>query len=167
MSTAPDPPFTVLAVRGGEDLAAAVALFRAYAASLPIDLGYQGFEAEMAGMPGKYAPPAGELLLARGRDGAALGCVALRPFAPDGTCEMKRLYVVPEARRLGVGEALVAAVLAAARRIGYRAMLLDTLPSMTGALALYARHGFTTTEAYYDTPVAGTIFLEKDLAAGA
>src|SRR5690606_15048655 len=116
------------------DLSDAVALIRAYAASLPIDLAYQDFESEIAAMPGKYAPPAGTLLLARGRDGTALGCVGLRPLSNPGDCEMKRLYVAPAGRGLGVGRALVTAAISAAEQIGYHRMLLDTLPSMQAAM---------------------------------
>jgi ribosomal protein S18 acetylase RimI-like enzyme len=153
-------PFTLAPVRTPDDLAAAIVLIRAYATSLPIDLGYQGFEAEMAGMPGKYAPPDGELLLARAADGSPLGCVGLRPLPPvDGRAEMKRLYVVPEARGTGLGDALARAVLAAAVRLGYREMVLDTLPSMAGAQAVYRKHGFVETGPYYDTPIAGTVFM--------
>jgi len=151
--------FTIDPVGSDRDLDDAVALIRAYAAALPIDLTYQDFEAEIAAMPGKYAPPAGALLLARGDDGAALGCVGLRPLSGPGDCEMKRLYVAPAGRGLGVGRGLVAAIVTAARRAGYRRMLLDTLPSMQAAMALYEGAGFATIPAYYDTPVAGTRFM--------
>ena len=83
-------------VRTPADLAAVVDLFRAYAASLDVDLAFQDFEAELAGMPGKYARPKGALLLARGSDGAPVGCVGLRPMHAAGCCEMKRLFVTPE-----------------------------------------------------------------------
>lgn len=141
------------------DLSDTAALFRAYAESLPIDLGYQGFEAELASLPGKYAPPAGALLLARAPDGETVGCVALRPIDGDRICEMKRLYVRPEARGSGLGGALVAAIVRAAREAGYAEMRLDTLPTMRAALAMYARAGFVEIPAYYPTPVDGTIFL--------
>lgn len=145
------------------DFAAAEALFRAYAASLPISLDYQDFESELASLPGKYAPPSGALLLARGTNGELLGCVALRAIAPEGCCEMKRLYVAPEGRGLGLGKALVAAITFEAIRIGYREMRLDTLPRMTAALAIYRQAGFETIPPYYDTPVAGTVFLGRRL----
>jgi ribosomal protein S18 acetylase RimI-like enzyme len=138
-------------------------LFTAYASALGIDLSYQGFEAELAGLPGKYAAPAGALLIARGTDSEPLGCVALRPIAPDGCCEMKRLYVSPRARGLGLGKALVDAVIAEATRIGYREMRLDTLPTMGEAISLYRKAGFLPIAPYYETPVAGTIFMGRRL----
>jgi ribosomal protein S18 acetylase RimI-like enzyme len=157
------PAFTVSSARSPADIADATVLFRAYAASLDVDLAYQGFEAEMAAMPGRYAPPAGELLLARGIGGEPLGAVGLRAIQPAGCCEMKRLYVAPAARGLGVGAALVDAIAKAAARIGYDELRLDTLPTMTGAIALYLRLGFEEIAPYYDTPVAGTVFLRRRL----
>ena len=133
-------------------------LFGEYAATLGVDLSYQDFAAEVANLPGKYAPPAGELLLAVGEGGEPLGCVAVRPLG-EGRCEMKRLYVPSAARGLGVGKALVEAIILAAAKIGYREMWLDTLPEMTTALALYRRAGFTPIASYYTTPVEGTVFL--------
>ncbi len=159
----PELPFQIIRVTTRAELSAAASLFRAYAASLPIDLAYQGFEAELAALPGKYAPPFGALFLARAEDGAPLGCAALRAIDPEGCCEMKRLYVAPKGRGLGLGKALVQAILSEAARIGYREIRLDTLPSMTSALALYRQAGFEPAEAYYDTPVAGTVFLAKQL----
>jgi ribosomal protein S18 acetylase RimI-like enzyme len=150
--------FTIEAARSPEDIRVVAGLFEAYAASLDFDLGYQDFAGELAGMPGKYAAPAGELLLARDREGRSLGCVALRPLA-DGTCEMKRLYVAPQARGLGVGRALVEAVIDRAARIGYREMRLDTHPSMTEAITLYRNLGFRPVEPYYGTPHTDAIFL--------
>jgi GNAT superfamily N-acetyltransferase len=156
--------FRIGAVGTVGDLEAAKGLFEEYAASLGVDLGYQNFAAELAGLPGRYAPPEGALLLARGGAGEPLGCVGLRPLAPAGCCEMKRLYVSPRARGLGLGRALVDAVLGEAARIGYREMRLDTLPSMAGAIALYRSAGFEPIAPYYDTPLAGTIFLRRRLA---
>lgn len=157
-----DALFTISAAKTDEDVATVARLFRAYAEGLGIDLAFQGFEAEMAAMPGKYAAPAGVLLLARGQDGAALGCVGLRPLG-EGYCEMKRLYVSPLARGMGLGRALVGAVIGEAGRIGYREIRLDTLPSMEGAIALYRKAGFVEIAPYYDTPVAGTFFLARRL----
>jgi ribosomal protein S18 acetylase RimI-like enzyme len=153
----------IVPVRTPDDLAATIELFRDYANSLPIDLGYQDFEGEMAAMPGKYAPPKGELLLARGAGGMAIGCVGLRPIDPQGCCEMKRLYVAPPGRGLRLGERLVEEIIGVAERIGYREMRLDTLPTMTAALALYRKFGFEEIGAYYDTPVEGTVFMRRVL----
>ena len=159
----PKAQFQIRPVRNAEDLSATVGLFRAYAASLGIDLTYQDFEAELAGMPGKYAPPQGELLLARGAGDAPIGCVALRAVAPDGCCEMKRLYVSPEARGSGLGRVLVEAVIEAAKGNGYRELRLDTLPDMIEAQALYERLGFARIAPYYDTPIVGTVFMARAL----
>nr|WP_280855203.1 GNAT family N-acetyltransferase [Pararoseomonas indoligenes] len=137
-------------------------LFRGYAEALGLDLSFQGFEAELTSLPGRYAPPEGALLLARAGDGAPLGCAALRPLGA-GSCEMKRLYVLPSARGLGLGRALVEAVLAAARAAGHREIRLDTLPGMAEAIALYRRAGFRPIPPYYETPVPGTIFLARPL----
>ena len=145
------------------DLPALRELFRAYAASLPIDLGYQGFDGELASLPGKYAAPAGALLIARDAAGVALGCVAMRPLDEDGVCEMKRLYVAPAGRGQGLGRALALAIIDAARAAGYREMRLDTLASMTSAQALYKTLGFTEIGAYYDTPIENTVFMSLRL----
>jgi len=142
-------------------------LFLAYAASLPVDLGYQGFDAELATLPGAYAPPFGSLLLASDPLGHRVGCVALRPLAESGRCEMKRLYVVPEARGYGLGRILVEAVLAEGVRLGHREMVLDTLPSMLGALSLYRAAGFLPIDPYYDTPLVETMFLSRPLSTWA
>ncbi|WP_455269795.1 GNAT family N-acetyltransferase [Rhizobium herbae] len=154
--------FRIARAESRQDIAAAVALFEAYARSIGIDLSYQGFEAEMAAMPGKYAPPAGALLIARDARDDAVGCAALRPLE-RGICEMKRLYVAPAGRGLGLGKALAEAVIDEARRIGYREIRLDTLPTMNAAIGLYEALGFSRIAPYYETPVAGTLFLAKPL----
>ena len=145
------------------DLAATASLFQAYAASIGIDLSFQDFDAELAGLPGKYAPPSGAIFLARSIGGEAIGCVALRPLDTPGCSEMKRLYVSPSARSAGLGRALVERIVAEAARLGYADMRLDTLPTMTQALALYEDAGFVRIPPYYDTPVAGTVFLALKL----
>jgi ribosomal protein S18 acetylase RimI-like enzyme len=134
------------------DAEAVRALFREYAASLEVDLSFQGFEAEVDDPLGFY-----ELVLLT--DG---GCVALRRLDAE-TCEMKRLWVRPEARGGGLGRRLAEAVIAEARARGYERMLLDTLPTMAAARALYASLGFRETEAYRYNPVPGTSFLELRL----
>lgn len=158
------PPFRIRPARAPADLATAAALFEEYAAGLGVDLGYQGFPAELAGLPGAYAPPAGELLLAEGESGEALGCVALRPLEGRRVCEMKRLYVRPAGRRLGLGQALVAEIMAKAAAVGYAEMKLDTLPSMGAATALYRKLGFAEIAPYYVSPIAGTLYLSRALS---
>lgn len=145
------------------DIEAVARLFRAYAAALNVDLSYQNFEAELANLPGEYGPPAGCLLLARSLDGNAIGCVALRPLEHLASCEMKRLYVAPEARGSGLGQHLVDRILKEATSLGYREMRLDTLPKLSEAIALYGKAGFEVTEPYYDTPIAGTIFMRRPI----
>lgn len=157
--------FSIAPVRSRDDILAATRLFRAYAASLPVDLGYQDFEAELAALLGKYAPPHGALLLARGGTGDALGCVGVRPIEPNRCAEMKRLYTLPEARGLGLGSALATAAVEAARRLGYIELRLDTLPIMQTAIAMYTRMGFRRIEPYYAPVPEGTIFLSLDLRA--
>jgi ribosomal protein S18 acetylase RimI-like enzyme len=159
----PPCPGKIVRARSSADLDAVKRLFTAYASALGIDLSYQGFEEELAGLPGKYAAPSGALLIARGWDGEPLGCVALRPLDDAGRCEMKRLYVSPRGRGLGLGKALVDAVIAEAKRIGYREMRLDTLPTMGEAISLYRKAGFQPIDPYYETPVAGTIFMGRRL----
>ncbi|EEQ90265.1 acetyltransferase, variant 3 [Blastomyces dermatitidis ER-3] len=221
--------YTILPVRTKADLTAAIALIKTYTAGLGVDLSYQDFESEMARMPGSYAPPSGELLIAVGgnnekkkKDNEAqaqddhtphvvLGCIALRELHvhmhkdmnsgcekvplqaqanratsrshthPDPVssnadddgkapanidtkpgskyCELKRLYVTPAARGLGVGKALVNAMLAVARQIGYEEVRLDTLPDMREAIAMYRGMGFGVVEKYYETAIEGTVFL--------
>lgn len=158
--------FRILPARTAAEVALAGTLFRAYVDGLGIDLAFQDVETELATLPGKYAPPAGAILLALTPDGAAAGCVALRPFAPK-VCEMKRLYVRPEARGTGLGRRLAESALAAARQAGYRRALLDTLRTMTPALRLYAELGFVEIPAYYPNPVPNAVYLARDLDAPA
>lgn len=144
-----------------EQIALSRVLFEEYAKELGIDLCFQGFAMELASLPGRYAPPGGRLLLAMaGREAA--GCVGLRPLA-DGVCEMKRLYVRSAFRGQQVGQLLAERVVAEARSMGYRAMRLDTLPQMQSAIRLYERLGFVRCAAYYDTPLADTVFMELKL----
>lgn len=145
------------------DLAAVRLLFRAYAASLPISLDYQGFDTELAALPGKYGPPSGALLLARNSSGEAVACAALRPLAPPLVCEMKRLYVSPAGRGAGLGRKLAEEVIRLARETGYSLLRLDTLPTMTDAHRLYESLGFTVTAPYYEGAAPGTVFMELKL----
>ena len=137
--------------------------FRNYAAWLGVDLSYQNFGEEMATLPGAYAAPQGRLFYAE-VDGAPAGCVGVRPIpGTEGHCELKRLYVEPGFRGRGVGHALALASIRAAKEIGYRRMLLDTLPAMRIAVKIYRELGFVEAPAYYKTPVEGTQFLALDL----
>ena len=140
------------------DIATARELFREYADRLGVDLCFQDFEAELAALPGRYAPPSGRLLLAW-QDDVAAGCVALRGLEP-GVCEMKRLYVRPSARGSGLGRALTERVIAEGRAAGYVTMRLDTLPTMREAQGLYVALGFREIAAYTRNPVPGARFLE-------
>lgn len=155
--------FLIVPARTAADLAAVAELFAGYAASLPVDLGYQDFDGELAALPGKYAPPAGELFLARDAAGAPLGCVGLRPLPDHGCCEMKRLFLRLAARGLGLGRALTEAVVDQARRLGYRELRLDTLASMTTAQALYGSMGFARIDPYYAPTPEGTVFMGLEL----
>ncbi len=155
-------------------MAAARHLIRAYLTERGIDLRFQGVDEELAGLPGSYAPPAGELLLARmraagdgegGEEDVPVGIVAVRalPSCGEGVCEMKRLYVAPSARGMGAGRLLVEAIVEQARRLGYRTMKLDTLARLTEANALYARCGFTPCPPYNDNPYPDVLYFERKL----
>ena len=145
------------------DIAAARQLFEEYAQSLGFSLCFQGFEKELANLPGEYAAPKGRLLLAYW-EGKLAGCVALHAFGKSGACEMKRLYVRPEFRGRHIGKHLLNAVLRAAREIGYRQMLLDTVGGkMDRAIALYRDYGFKEIPAYRENPQPGVIYMELEL----
>ena len=148
-----------------EDLDAVRRIFLAYAQSLSVDLGFQDFEAELQSLPGDYAPPRGALLVAR-VDGQVAGCCALRPLDNvdyANASEMKRLFVDPAFRRLGLGRLLAEAILDAARLADYSCVLLDTLNEMETARALYEDLGFAEVPPYYHNPHAGAHYLKVDL----
>ncbi len=144
-----------------QDLDVVRSLFREYAESLNVDLCFQDFDSELASLPGKYGAQKGRLMLAW--SGAeAVGCVALRPL--DGvTCEMKRLYVRPQARGGRLGRRLAERICEEARLAGYSRICLDTIPSMTAAIKLYASLGFKLTDPYVFNPVPGVSFLGLEL----
>jgi len=152
---------SILRAQKRGDIEAVRGLFLEYAASLTTDLGYQDFASELAALPGAYRPPGGSLLLATRKPGRALGCVALRPLRPQQRCEMKRLYVSPEARGHGLGKALAECAMSEAKKLGYREIYLDTLPAMEQAIAMYRSLGFAPIEPYYAPTPEGTIFLAK------
>ena len=137
-------------------------IFREYADGLGVDLCFQGFEFELRDLPGKYALPRGRVLLAFA-GGALVGCVAMRPV-DDEACEMKRLYVRPEGRRLGTGRQLVQRLCRIAESVGYRRICLDTLATMHAAQSLYASLGFKPTAPYVFNPTEGVKFFAKDLS---
>ena len=137
-------------------------LFREYVASMGLDLSFQGFSRELDGLPGRYAPPGGTLLLAEAA-GAAVGCVAVRPLGDPGLCEMKRLFVRPPLAGRGLGERLARAAIAAARQCDYAAMRLDTLATMAAANGLYRRLGFRPIAPYCLNTLPGALFYELAL----
>lgn len=145
------------------DLADVRKLFDEYVASLGIDLSFQDVEREFSDLPGKYAAPAGLIVLARDRAGQPAGCAALRPLPQAGLCEIKRLYVRPQARGHDLGRRLAETIIAHAKKTGYRRIVLDTLASMHAAQKLYASLGFKPTAAYYDNPLPDTRYLALDL----
>ena len=154
-------PYAIREAAGAADLEAARALFLEYADRLQVDLCFQGFDEELAALPGRYARPDGRLFLAC-CDGAPIGCAALRRFDAD-TGEVKRLYVQPAHRGRGLAHALTDAVIDAARSIGYRRLVLDTLDRMADARRLYVATGFREIPAYYANPLCGTVYMELAL----
>lgn len=142
-------------------LSAARTLFLEYAGALGISLCFQNFDQEVASLPGDYAPPGGRLLLALDRS-SPIGCGGLHHFS-SGRAEMKRVYVRPEGRGRGTGKEIVVRLLEEAKTIGYRSVVLDTLPVMRSAIHLYRALGFREIEAYRDNPVEGALFMELDL----
>jgi GNAT superfamily N-acetyltransferase len=141
-------------------------LFRDYQEFLQVDLCFQDFEGELAGLPGAYQPPGGALILAwamdEGQEPQVAGGVALRPLkdGPADCCEMKRLFVRDAWKGLGLGRALAEDILQAGRQLGYRRMVLDTLARLETAVELYRRLGFVSIDAYYDNPTPGVVYLE-------
>lgn len=136
-------------------------LVREYAASLNVNLDFQNFDEELLNFDQEYAPPSGTFLLAHDNN-EFLGCGALRRFSTT-ECEMKRLYVRPSGRNLGLGRRLAIALITEAKSLGYKRMLLDTLPTMQSAHALYQTLGFTPTEPYRFNPIEGAAYLQLDL----
>jgi len=145
-----------------QQIAEAKAIFREYEVWLGLSLCFQGFEEELAGLPGKYAPPNGRLYLAYSGD-EVIGCIAMREVEP-GICEMKRLYLREAARGKGIGNQLIELVIGDAKSMGYEKMRLDTYPPKMGkAVDLYRSHGFYEIPRYYDNPGKDVLFMEKTL----
>jgi GNAT superfamily N-acetyltransferase len=155
--------FAIAEALDARALEACRTLFAEYQESLGISLCFQGFDRELATLPGDYARPRGRLLLAR-IAGEPAGCVALRPLGPDAA-EMKRLYVRRAYRGMGIGRMLAECVVDEARALDFRVVKLDTLPAMAAAQRLYAELGFVATAPYNDNPVEGVRFLALELAS--
>ncbi|MEI7464164.1 MAG: GNAT family N-acetyltransferase [Burkholderiales bacterium] len=161
----PPPDISLVTPDDDELVELARGIFREYANSLGIDLEFQNFDAELASLPGPYAPPDGHLMLAF-VDGELAGCGAFRGLSDvdyANACEMKRLYVRPAFRRFGLGRLMAQALLDEARRAGYSATLLDTLDDMEAARSLYASLGFEEIPPYYFSPIAGSHYLKAEL----
>jgi GNAT superfamily N-acetyltransferase len=165
LPTAELPVIELVTPRSSDELQATRAILREYADTLGVDLCFQGFEQELATLPGEYDAPRGALLLAL-VDGAVAGCCGLRPLDSSdyaNAAEMKRLYVRKPFRGFGLGRQLVEATLDAARAAGYASVLLDTLDDMESARALYVDLGFEPIDPYYHNPIPGAHYLKVDL----
>ncbi len=146
----------------GPALESIKSLFKAYLQELNEDLCFQSFDSEIENPLYKYSAPTGALFIAF-YNATPVGCIALQPLQETQTCEMKRLYVVPDYRKLGVGDALVQALIQEAQMLGYTTMKLDTLERLQAALKLYLKYGFETVTAYYDNPLPGVVYMKKNL----
>ena len=144
-----------------EDIEIARKLFLEYQQWLNTDLCFQGFEQELANLPGKYAEPSGAILLAK-YQGEIIGCVAVRPLKGD-ICEMKRLWVRPEFQGLSAGRLLAESIIKKARELGYKTMQLDTLQRLNKAIKLYQQLGFKQIKPYYDNPLDEVVYWELAL----
>jgi ribosomal protein S18 acetylase RimI-like enzyme len=156
-----DLQFSIVLPDAAQSVKDAKQLFTEYAKSLNFSLCFQGFDKELAELPGEYAPPSGRLLLAL-YDGTLAGCVALRKIDSD-VCEMKRLYLRPEFRGKGIGRKIANEIIKMAEEIGYAKMRLDTIPTMKEAISLYRLLGFVEIGPYRENPVPGAIFMEIEL----
>jgi len=151
----------IIQVQTSPHIETARELFLEYQRAIGIDLCFQNFSAEVANLPGEYAPPVGRLFICL-VNGSVAGCVALRKI-DEQVCEMKRMYVRPAFRGQHLGRLLAERIIQDAQTIGYRAMRLDTLPAMMEAIALYRSLGFQPTEAYRINPHPGAIYMELPL----
>lgn len=146
----------------GPALESIKSLFKAYLGELNEDLCFQSFDTEIDNPLYKYGAPTGALFIAF-YNGVPVGCIALQPLQEPHTCEMKRLYVAPDYRKLGVGDALVKILLQEAQSLGYATMKLDTLERLQAAIQLYQKFGFETVTAYYDNPLPSVVYMQKKL----
>jgi ribosomal protein S18 acetylase RimI-like enzyme len=165
MAVAPEKLTLLRTPATAQDVDAVRALFVEYVGALGVDLCFQDLEADLHGLPGEYAPPRGALLLAE-VDGMAAGCCAMRPLDSSdyaNACEMKRLFVKPAFRGLGLGRKLAEGILERAQQAGYACVLLDTLDDMESARALYEDLGFEAIPPYYYNPIPGAHYLKVDL----
>lgn len=160
-SLACDPMTIIRHAAFPDDIAFVLDIWREFIASSPVNLDYQSNDAEFATLPGKYAAPGGCVLLAD-RDGGIEGCIAFREVDAD-ICEMKRLYVRPDARGRNLGHRLVERLIAEARRVGYREMRLDVQAKSVSARRLYSAFGFVAAEPISFNPVPGASFLGRHL----
>jgi putative acetyltransferase len=154
--------FDIGPARSDADMQTTREMFMEYQQWLGVDLCFQDFENELAGLPGKYAPPGGEIYIARDGDAVA-GIIAVRPVGDpeEKISEMKRLYVREYWRGHGLGRTLAEMAIDFAARAGYRRMVLDTLPSLETAKRMYARMGFKEMAPYYENPLPGVVYMEK------
>lgn len=152
---------TILQAATPGEIAQARELFLEYGATPDFGVCFKGFEEEVRGLPGMYAPPEGRLLLAYA-DGEAAGCIGLRKMEP-GVCEVRRLYVRPQSRGQRLGRTLAEAIIAQARQAGYHTARLGTLPVMKEAIALYQSLGFARAAPYKDSALEGAIYMELAL----
>ena len=146
----------------GPALESIKSLFKAYLGELNEDLCFQSFDSEIDNPLYKYSAPTGALFIAY-YNAIPIGCIALQPLQESQTCEMKRLYVAPDYRKLGVGDALVKILLQEAQSLGYTTMKLDTLERLQAAINLYLKFGFETVTAYYDNPLPSVVYMQKKL----
>lgn len=156
--------FDIQVARSAEDIEIAGEMFREYQEWLDVDLCFQDFENELSTLPGKYAPPSGEIFIAR-LNGQVAGVVAIRPVDLQKLerSEMKRLYVREAFRGQGLGRILANTVVSLAKEAGYQVMVLDTLPHLKAAIKMYASMGFNETASYYENPLPDVVYMEKIL----
>lgn len=156
--------FDIQVARSTEDIEIAGEMFREYQEWLDVDLCFQDFENELSTLPGKYAPPSGEIFIAR-LNGQVAGVVAIRPVDLQKLerSEMKRLYVREAFRGQGLGRILANTVVSLAKEAGYQVMVLDTLPHLKAAIKMYASMGFNETASYYENPLPDVVYMEKIL----